>query len=383
MVQTIAINTVQEALKNVMQLRRHLAQIFLERDDLIISTLISLVAGQHVLVVGPPGTAKSAVFMELAKGIREMNYFQWLLTKYTTPEEIFGPLSLKDLEKGVYKRNVANKLPTANIAFLDELFKANSAILNALLTAVNERIYYNNGAPSTIPLLSLFGASNEYPEEDENLGALFDRFLIRLEVGYIGEDATFAAMLKSPSPMSPAPVLSLEEIFILQKASQQVTISDDIIEALVNIRKDLMDRGIRPSDRRFRSSLSLLQARAILNSREEVKQGDLDILKHVLWENRDQKKTVAEILVKYASDPVETELMQYVEAATELYNETLKNKDSDTEQVIETNKKFKSMIKRLKELEAKYPSRQMEIKQSLDRLSQMNSEILAECLGIE
>lgn len=382
MVQTIAKNTVQEALKNVMQLRRHLAQKFLERDELIISTLISLVAGQHLLVVGPPGTAKSAVFMELSKGIKEMNYFQWLLTKYTTPEELFGPLSLKDLEKGVYKRNVANKLPEAHFVFLDEIYKANSAILNTLLTAVNERLFYNNGTPIQIPLLSLFAASNEYADEDENLGALSDRFLIRLEVDYIGEDASFAAMLKSTSQPSPAPVLSLEDIFILQKASQQVTISDDVIEALVNIRKNLMDEGIRPSDRRFRSSLSLLQARAILNSRDEVKLGDLDILKHVLWENRDQRKTVAEILVKYASDPVETELMQYVEAAKELYNETLKN-DSETEHAIEANKKIKTMIKRLKELEAKYPSRQTEIKQSLDRLNQMNAEILAECLGIE
>src|SRR5690606_20606604 len=123
------------------------------------------------------------------------NYFQWLLTRFSTPEELFGPVSLAELEKGVYKRNTANKLPEAHFVFLDEIFKANSAILNSLLTLINERIFYNNGGIVHSPLISVIGASNEYPE-DENLEALFDRFLLRFELDYIQQDSHFLSMLK-------------------------------------------------------------------------------------------------------------------------------------------------------------------------------------------
>ena len=100
-----------------------------------------------MLMIGPAGTAKSALSVELAKIVQGTEYFQWLLTRFSTPEEVFGPLSLKDLEQGVYKRNTTTKMPEANLVFLDEIFKANSAILNSLLTLINERLFYNNGTP--------------------------------------------------------------------------------------------------------------------------------------------------------------------------------------------------------------------------------------------
>ena len=109
------------------------------------------------------------------------------ITAFTTPEDMFGPVSLSELEKGVYKRNTDHKMPAAHLSFLDEIFKANSAILNALPTLINERLFYNNGIPHETPLISVIGASNEYPEEGEGLEALFDRFLLRFEVEYIGE----------------------------------------------------------------------------------------------------------------------------------------------------------------------------------------------------
>ncbi|MBO1913292.1 AAA family ATPase, partial [Microvirga sp. 3-52] len=124
-------------------------------------------------------------------------YFQWLLTRFSTPEEVFGPLSLKDLEQGVYKRNTATKMPEAHLVFLDEVFKANSAILNSLLTLINERLFYNSGPPTRVPIISVIGASNEYPEEDENLEALFDRFILRFEVKRIEEEANFISMMKA------------------------------------------------------------------------------------------------------------------------------------------------------------------------------------------
>lgn len=137
---------------------------FYEREAEVEAILIAILSRQHLLMIGPSGTAKSALAVELANMIQDTKYFQWLLTRFSTPEELFGPLSLKDLEQGVYKRNTESKMPEVHVVFLDEIFKANSAILNSLLTIINERIFYNDGSPIPVPLMSVIGASNEYPE---------------------------------------------------------------------------------------------------------------------------------------------------------------------------------------------------------------------------
>src|SRR5437870_5855294 len=159
-------------------IRDELQQVFLERTELIDGALVALVAAQHVLVIGPPGTAKSMLADEICRRIEGANYFQWLLTRFTTPEEIFGAVSLKALEQDDYRRVTAHKLPESHIAFLDEIFKANSSILNAILTLINERLFHNGKEVVPVRLLTLFGASNELPEEEE-LTALYDRFLVR------------------------------------------------------------------------------------------------------------------------------------------------------------------------------------------------------------
>jgi MoxR-like ATPase len=185
--------TIQEKLK---KLRDELKQMFLERADLIDGALSALLSAHHLLIIGPPGTAKSMLADELCRRIDGANYFQWLLTRFTTPEEIFGAVSLKALEQDDYRRVTSRKLPEAHIAFLDEIFKANSSILNSILTLINERLFHNGKEVIKVPLLTLFGASNELPEEEE-LTALYDRFLVRFVVGYIVEDFRFLRMLES------------------------------------------------------------------------------------------------------------------------------------------------------------------------------------------
>src|SRR3954471_7668808 len=142
------------------QLRSDLAAHFPERKQVIDGALCAILAGEHVLLLGPPGTAKSALARAVAQAFSGV-YFERLLTKFSTPEELFGAVSLKALEQDRFSRVIAGKLPEANFAFVDEIFKANSAILNSLLTLINERVFHNDGTPILCPLVTLFGASNE------------------------------------------------------------------------------------------------------------------------------------------------------------------------------------------------------------------------------
>src|SRR5262252_1995100 len=151
---------------------------FLGKDEIIRLLMVAVVAGEHCVLLGPPGTAKSALIRSLAE-LLQARYFEYLLTRFTEPNEIFGPVDSAAFREGKYRRNTAGMLPEAEVVFLDEVFKSNSAILNALLTLLNERKYTSGGQILKCPLLSCFGASNEVPN-DETLTAIFDRFLLRI-----------------------------------------------------------------------------------------------------------------------------------------------------------------------------------------------------------
>lgn len=290
------------------EIKKALNAKFFEREDEVEGILVALLSRQHMLMIGPAGTAKSALSVELAKIVQGTDYFQWLLTRFSTPEEVFGPLSLKDLERGVYKRNTATKMPEANLVFLDEIFKANSAILNSLLTLINERLFYNNGTPVKVPLISVIGASNEYPEEGEGLEALFDRFLLRFELDYIADETNFVSMMKGNGQNQVMPSMTMEELVQLQFFTDMVTIPDEVYDTLSKIRNELRDEGIRPSDRRFKQSLSVLQAKALINQRQVVKVDDIVILENALWETVDQKDNVSLIVRSHAQDVVTRKL---------------------------------------------------------------------------
>lgn len=285
----------QERLKRI---REELKQTFLERSELIDGALTGLICAQHVLIVGPPGTAKSMLANEVCRRIEGTQYFQWLLTRFTTPEELFGAVSLKALEEDDYRRVTARKLPEAHIAFLDEIFKANSSILNAILSIINERVFFNGKQMSQVPLLTLFGASNELPEEDE-LRALYDRFLLRFVVEYISEDFRFLRMLEGRAS-SERTTISLEELRLIQQEARDVEVASHVYKTIADIRRELGKKNMVASDRRYHQCLALLQAHAYLNGRKTVSENDLLFLEHALWndpgEQTEVRSTIKEMI---------------------------------------------------------------------------------------
>lgn len=266
-------------------LRDGLLAGLVERDVAVRLALIAALAGEHLLMVGPPGTAKSLVARRLHLAFDQATYFERLLTRFTVPEELFGPLSIKGLEEDRYERLTGSYLPTASIAFLDEIFKANSAILNALLTLLNEREFDNGVKREKTPLIAVVGASNELPDGEE-LDALFDRFLLRLHVGPVSK-AAFPALLGLRGEPSPDAVeahrLTAADLAEVQRVAQSVAVPDDVLAMLCDLRDWCIAEGIDVSDRRWRKVLKLLQVSALTNGRDSVSIWDCWLLQHCLW----------------------------------------------------------------------------------------------------
>lgn len=332
------------------RIREELHQLFLERGDLIDGALTALLAGHHLLVVGPPGTAKSMLADELCRRLDGASYFQWLLTRFTTPEELFGAVSLSGLEADDYRRVTTGKLPEAHIAFLDEVFKASSSILNAILTLMNERVFHNGRTPVAVPLITLFGASNELPEDTELL-ALFDRFLLRFVVDYIGEDFRFLKMLQMRRPTERT-MLSLEDLRTLQAEVATVEVPDWVYRTIADIRRELGRQQLVASDRRYQQSVSVLRARAFLFQRTVVAEDDLYFLSHVLWSDpadREKVATAIRGLLRGYEDEVQVLLYQ----SRELRDYALRSWDSAelrSRAVVEAHTKLRNIIRRIDDI---------------------------------
>lgn len=249
-----------------------------ERRRVLRLALLAALAGEHTLLIGPPGTAKSELARRLHLAFRDASYFERLLTRFSVPEELFGPLSISALEQDRYERQTAGYLPQASIAFIDEVFKANSAILNALLTLLNERQFDNGAGRQACPLISVIAATNEVPE-DEVGEAFFDRFLLRLPVAPVSEQG-FAALMALPrrAEVLAPQALGHEQRAAVTRAALAVALPADVLRLLGELRAWLADQTLWVSDRRWVKIGWLLKVAAASEGRGSVRPWDLWLL---------------------------------------------------------------------------------------------------------
>lgn len=283
-----------EKLSTVLQFVKN---TFIGKDEIVDLLGISLVARENAFLLGPPGTAKSAIIRQLSSCIEGGKNFEYLLTRFTEPNEIFGPFDIRKLKEGELVTNTEGMLPEASLVFLDEIFNANSAILNSLLMALNEKIFRRGKETKKLPALMFVGASNLLPEDDA-LNALLDRFLIRVRCEYVSPDALESVLLagwKLEQPLEgTSPVITPLEISALQAQARQVNLAP-IRKQYLDLIHTLRNTGIKISDRRAVKIQNLLAASALICNRSEAILSDLWVLKYI-WDTEDQIELLAGII---------------------------------------------------------------------------------------
>jgi MoxR-like ATPase len=294
------------AAQKVRDVGRVLDERYLDKSEIVRLLLVTLVAGEHMLIVGPPGTAKSALVRHLARLV-DARYFEYLLTRFSEPNEIFGPVDIKAFREGTFVRRVEAMLPDAEIVFLDEIFKSNSAILNALLSILNERRFFTGSVTIKVPLCSLFGATNEVPNDDA-LGAIFDRFLVRalsdnldsfhfhglVERGLRAEAAALGPARDRDDEVTP--LVSVADLRRLQERLPQfMRFSEEFLARYKGLIFQIRSEGITVSDRRVVKLLKMFAASALVDGRAAAHDGDFFVLRHV-WNSVDQIPILEDIV---------------------------------------------------------------------------------------
>ena len=305
--------------QKIAALRADLNTNLLEREAAVEAALLALLSSEHMLLLGSPGTAKSMLVRAVCERVRGAIYFERLLTRFSTPEEVFGPLSLAALESDEYRRVTKGSIVEAHIGMIDECYKANSAILNSMLAIMNERVYHECGSAIKTPLVSLFGASNESPE-DASLAALHDRFLVRVIVPCLAEDDSLKALLTMRESASPAATITLQELEQAQRLVTSVTLTEDTVDGVIQIKHDLESEGVSASDRRWKACAKLLRAKAWLDGESETSTDHCDILVHALWSDPAQLRVVERVVAKIAN-PLNLEAVELEDAAKDLYDQ--------------------------------------------------------------
>lgn len=322
-----------------------------EKETEISLSLLAALAGESIILLGPPGVAKSMVARQLKTAFREAQSFEYLMSRFSTPDEIFGPVSILKLKTSdTYERAVEGYLPTADVVFLDEIWKAGPAIQNTLLTMINEKIFRNGNREMHLPLKLLVAASNELPAKGEGLEALWDRFVIRIESRPIKLEKNFRAMLlEVKSEEQRASEVKSEERGVKEQSSaaegkansnaitaeeyagwteriDKIGVKIEVLDAISAIRKSLRAvnvdeaaerRNIYVSDRRWKNIVRLLRTSAFMQDREEVDICDLLPIYHCLWQEPEERDAIRNIVIRALFSPFADKLVEMKNALAE------------------------------------------------------------------
>ncbi|MEH2916110.1 AAA family ATPase [Segatella copri] len=304
-----------------------------EKETEISLSLLAALAGESIILLGPPGVAKSMVARQLKTAFREAQSFEYLMSRFSTPDEIFGPVSIQKLKTSdTYERAVEGYLPTADVVFLDEIWKAGPAIQNTLLTVINEKIFRNGNREMHLPLKLLVAASNELPAKGEGLEALWDRFVIRIESRPIKLEKNFRAMLLEShadfadnADFSDLKITAEEYAEWAEKICK-IGVKGEVLDAISAIRKSLRAvnvdeaaerRNIYVSDRRWKNTVRLLRTSAFMQDREEVDICDLLPIYHCLWQEPEERDAIRNIVIRALFSPFADKLVEMKNALAE------------------------------------------------------------------
>ena len=328
-----------------------------EKETEISLSLLAALAGESIILLGPPGVAKSMVARPLKTAFREAQSFEYLMSRFSTPDEIFGPVSIQKLKTSdTYERAVEGYLPTADVVFLDEIWKAGPAIQNTLLTVINEKIFRNGNREMHLPLKLLVAASNELPAKGEGLEALWDRFVIRIESRPIKLEKNFRAMLLESHADFLGPTdftdstdfsgftgglghadfadnadfsdlkITAEEYAEWTERIDKIGVKIEVLDAISAIRKSLRAvnvdeaaerRNIYVSDRRWKNIVRLLRTSAFMQDREEVDICDLLPIYHCLWQEPEERDAIRNIVIRALFSPFADKLVEMKNALAE------------------------------------------------------------------
>lgn len=368
--------TTSDKLKAIQgQLNRKL----IDRQDEILGLVLATLSKKNVLLFGAPGVGKSMLVTEFSKHIESANVFKKLLTRYTVPDELEGPVMISKLKKDIIERPVNGTINGAHFAFLDETFKGSSAILNSLLQLANERTFYNAGQIHEAPLMTLVGASNEFPDPEDGLDAFADRFHLSFDVRSISDDNLVQAMKNSMNPSKEQRVtISIEELIEAQKQIESIEVDEDIYELLIMIKSALKRAKVENSDRTYIESIRILQANAYLNGRSSVIQEDLSVLQHVLWSDPEQRDSVKKIIIEKCSpagakiDSIRAEVEAKIAEYKSLYD-NLSDSTSEMQTLIEGLSSISAVKKDVKAIQSELSKKSSAYKKAQDLYSYLTS----------